>query len=352
MTSVDSVGPILVTGGSGYLGSHVILQLLQQGYTVRTTVRSLSREAEVRQALEKVGAPSDAETRLTFFAADLEKEPGWVEAVQGCEYVHHIASPFPSHIPKNEDELIVPAREGTLRVLRAARDAGVRRVVLTASFASVGSGWGQRKEPFTEEDWSILDESQGFKVDPYPKSKTIAERAAWDFMKDEGGEMELAVVNPVLVLGPAFGKDTGTSLELIKKLIDGSVPGCPQVDMGLVDVRDVSDLHIRAMTNPKAKGERFLAVADEGVVSLIQMARIIKEKRPKEGKKAPTIQLPNFLVRFVALFDPKIRQVLPGLGMTMKISNDKAKRELGWAPRPVEETIVDTVDCLVKEGHV
>jgi nucleoside-diphosphate-sugar epimerase len=340
--------PILVTGGSGFIGSHLILQLLNNGHNVRTTVRSLSREAAVRKSLEDAGADT---SKLSFTAADLTSDDGWPAAVQGCVYVHHVASPFPLKLPKHEDELIVPARDGTLRVLRAAREAGVKRVVFTSSFAAVGYGYSAtRKEVFTEADWSVVDKSQGITVPPYQKSKAIAERAAWDFIEKEGGELELAVVNPVGVFGPVIGNDVGTSVQIVKKLMDGSVPGCPQVSFGVVDVRDIADLHIRAMNDPKAKGERFLGVNDKGVVSILDIGRIIREKRPEKAKKVPTMQLPNWLVKVVALFDPSIRQIVPELGRTLEISNEKAKSVLGWTPRSTEESIVDTVDSLVKGG--
>jgi nucleoside-diphosphate-sugar epimerase len=347
-TTEDS--PILVTGGSGFIASHLILQLLNQGHTVRTTVRSLTREPEVRKSLEDAGAST---SNLSFFAADLTSDDGWAPAIQGCAYVHHVASPFPLEIPKHEDELIIPARDGSLRVLRAARDAGVKRVVLTSSFAAVGYGYPpDRKEVFTEQDWSVIDGSKGVAVPAYQKSKAIAERAAWDFIEKEGGELELAVVNPVGVFGPVLGKDVGTSVQIVKKLMDGSVPGCPQVYFGAVDARDIADLHIRAMKDPKAKGERFLGVADSGVVSILGVGEIIRAKRPDNAKKVPTMQLPNWLVKTVAFFDASIRQIVPELGRTMEISNEKAKAVLGWTPRSIEESVVDTVDSLVERGLV
>jgi nucleoside-diphosphate-sugar epimerase len=349
MTTANTTAPILVTGGSGFIASHLILRLLADGYSVRTTVRSLKRESSVREVLKGAGAPADTDKRLTFVAADLSSDAGWPEAVKGCEYVHHVASPFPLELPKHEDELIIPAREGTLRVLRAARDAGVKRVVQTSSFAAVGYGWpANRTETYTEKDWSILDGSKGVQVPAYHKSKAIAERAAWDFVQKDAKDMELAVVNPVGVFGPVIGKDVGTSAQIVKKLMDGSMPGCPQVHLGIVDVRDVADLHVRAMLDPKANGERFLAVTDDGVASFLDIARIIKAKRPEHAKKVPNKELPNLLLKVVSWFDASVRQIIPELGRTMGISNENAKTKLGWTPRSKEDSVVDTVDSLIK----
>lgn len=247
---------VLVTGGSGFIGSHCILQLLAGGHRVRTTVRNLKREGELRALLKRGGA--EPGERLSFYAADLESDTGWREASAGCDYVLHVASPFPATSPKDENELIVPAREGALRVLRAARDAGVKRVVLTSSFAAIGYGRPPQQKPFDETDWT---DPNGEGVYPYVKSKTLAERAAWDFIAAEGRGLELSVVNPVAVLGPVLAPDYSTSIMVVQRLMDGAVPGCPQLTLGVVDVRDVADLHIRAMTDPAAKGERFLAVA-------------------------------------------------------------------------------------------
>src|SRR5208283_1611256 len=263
-------GTVLVTGGYGFIGSHSILQLLAAGYEVRTSVRSLKREVDVRATLKQGGAePGD---RLSFIAADLENDAGWPEAVAGCQYVLHVASPFPSSVPKNDDELIVPAREGALRVLRAARDSGVKRVVLTSSFAAIGYGHKPQTAPFNETNWTDLN---GEGLGAYVKSKTIAERAAWDFIAREGGGLELAVVNPVGVFGPVLGPDYSTSILLVQRLMDGAMPGLPRLYFGAVDVRDVVDLHIRAMTDPAAKGERFLAVAGDAM-SISDIARVLK----------------------------------------------------------------------------
>lgn len=337
---------VLVTGGSGFIGSHVILQLLEAGHEVRTTVRNLGREKDVRSML-KVGGAEPGE-RLSFAAADLEKDEGWGEAAAGCEYVHHVASPLPPSVPKHEDELIVPAREGTLRVLRAARNAGVKRVVVTSSFAAIGYGRKERTAPFTEADWTPLN---GEVVPPYPKSKTLAEQAAWDFMKREGGGMELAVVNPVVVMGPVLAPDTSASILIVQRMMDGAMPGAPKLYFGIVDVRDVADLHLRAMTSPAAKGERFLAVAGE-FVSMLDIAKVLKARMGDAAKKAPTRELPNFVVRIASWRDPALKLLLPELGKKKNASNEKAKRLLGWAPRSNENAIVATAESMLRLGLV
>ena len=335
---------ILVTGGSGFIGSHTILQLLVAGHQVRTTVRSLKREADVRAMLKEGGAePGD---RLSFIAADLENDAGWSEAVAGCEYVLHVASPLPQYVPKNEDELIVPAREGALRVLRASRDAGVKRVVLTSSFAAIGYGHQPQKAPFDETSWTNLD---GGYVTPYVKSKTLAERAAWDFIAKEGGDLELSVINPVGVFGPVLGPDYSTSILLVQRLMDGAMPGCPRLYFGVVDVRDVADLHIRAMTHRAAKGERFLAVAGD-FMSMLEIAQVLKSRMGAAARRVPTRQLPNWLVRIAALRDPAVKLILPELGKVKNATNEKARRILGWAPRSNEESIVATAESLVRLG--
>ena len=335
---------VLVTGGSGFIGVHCVLQLLEAGHTVRTTVRSLKREADVR-AMLKVGGV-DAGARLSFVEADLERDAGWAEAVAGCEFVHHVASPFPASEPKDENELIVPAREGTLRVLRAARDAGVKRVVLTSSFAAIGYGHPGQVEPFNETDWTNID---GPGVGAYQKSKTLAERAAWEFMKREGGAMELAVVNPVGVFGPVLGPDYSTSILLTKRLIEGSVPGCPRIWFGAVDVRDVADLHMRAMTDPAAGGERFLAVAGPSV-SILEVAKTLKASLGAAGKRVPTRQIPDWLLKVVAWRDKSVRLIVPELGKVKQATHEKASRVLGWRPRSNDEAIVATGESLLRLG--
>ena len=258
----------------------------------------------------------------------------------------HVASPFPPNIPKHEDELIVPAREGTLRVLRASRDAGVKRVVLTSSFAAIGYGQEPRETPFDETNWTDPD---GDDVLPYVKSKTLAERAAWDFIAREGGDLELSVVNPVGVFGPVLGPDYSTSILLVQRLMDGAMPGCPRLYFGAVDVRDVADLHIRAMSHPDAKGERFLAVAGD-FLSILDIAKVLKSRMGASARRVPTRQLPNWLVRLAAMFDPAVKQILPELGKTKNASNEKARRMLGWAPRSNEEAVVATAESLLRLG--
>lgn len=335
---------VLVTGGSGFLGAHCILQLLDAGYCVRTTVRSLQREADVRAMLKTGGAePRD---RLSFFAADLEDDAGWPQAVAGCDYVLHVASPFPVGVPKDENELIVPAREGALRVLRTARDAGVKRVVLTSSFAAIGYGHAPAHRPFSEEDWTNLE---GHGVGAYVKSKTLAERAAWDFLAREGGALELSVVNPVGIFGPVLGPDYSTSIQIVKRLIDGSMPACPRLSFGIVDARDVADLHLLAMVDPAAKDERFLAISGD-FMTIQEIALALKERLGDAAKRVPTRLLPNWLVRAVSLFDSSLRQIVPELGQRKNATNAKAKRVLGWEPRSKEDAVVATAESLMQLG--
>lgn len=335
---------VLVTGGSGFIGSHCILQLLAGGHTVRTTVRSLEREADVRAMLKVGGA--DPGDRLTFFAADLMNDIGWKEATRGCEYVLHVASPFPSSVPKDENEIIGPAREGTIRVMRAARDAGVRRIVLTSSFAAIGYGQKQQMAPFTEQNWTNL---KGKDILPYVKSKTLAEHEAWNFMGRERGGLELTVVNPVGVFGPVLGPDLSTSILLIKRLMDGAVPGCPKLTFGVVDVRDVADLHLRAMTNPVAQGDRFLAVAGD-FMSIRDIALVLKSRMGVWAKRVPAVQLPNWVVRLVAMRDPAAKQIVPELGKKKNASNEHARKVLGWEPRSREDAIAATAESLLQLG--
>jgi nucleoside-diphosphate-sugar epimerase len=333
---------VLVTDGSGFIGSHAIVQLLAAGHQVRTTVRDLKREGEVRAMLKNGGA--EPGSLLSFVAADLKGDAGWAAAVAGCEYVLHVASPLPPTVAKHEDDLIVPARDGAIRVLRAARNAGVKRVVLTSSFVAIGYGYKPQSAPFDETNWTRLD---GDEVGAYPKSKTLAERAAWDFIAKEGGGLELSVVNPVGVFGPVLGPDYSTSSLLVQRLMDGAVPGCPKLSFGVVDVRDVVDLHLRAMTHPAARGERFLAVAGD-FVWMRDLAQVLKERMGSDARRVPTRELPNWMVRLASLRDPAIKLILPELGKRKNATNQKARQLLGWTPRSNEEAITATAESLVR----
>jgi nucleoside-diphosphate-sugar epimerase len=337
---------VLVTGGSGFIGVHCILQLFQSGYRVRTTVRSLEREADVRAMLRVGGVdPADA---LSFAIANLSTDEGWPQAVAGCDFVLHVASPFPLKVPRDENELIIPAREGALRVLRAARDCGVRRVVLTSSFAAIGYGTTPGPEPYTEENWTNPD---GPGVTPYVKSKTLAERAAWDFMAREGGSLQLSVVNPVGVFGPVFSNDYSTSIVIVRRLLDGGVPACPRLKFGAVDVRDVASLHLSAMTHPAAAGERFLAVAGP-FISILQIAQILRGRMGAAAKRVPTREMPDWILRFIGMFDSTIRQIVPELGKSKDATSAKAQRMLGWEPLSAEDSIVATAESLLQLGLV
>jgi nucleoside-diphosphate-sugar epimerase len=335
---------VLVTGGSGFIGGHAIAQLLAQGHVVHASVRELQREPAVRSMLSAAGV--DTDERLRFFAADLTADAGWSDAVRGCDFVLHVASPFPAGIPKHEDELIVPAREGALRVLHAARNAGVRRVVQTSSFAAVGYGHPEQHTAFDETSWTNLE---GSDVSAYVKSKTLAERAAWDFIKHEGGGLELAVINPVGVFGPVMGADYATSILLVQKLMDGALPGSPNLRFGVVDVRDVVDLHLHAMTDQAASGERFLAVAGDFML-IRDMASVLKARMGDAARRVPTRQLPNWMVRLAALADLTVRQIVPELGKYKNASSDKARRVLGWSPRSNEDALMATAESLLRLG--
>jgi nucleoside-diphosphate-sugar epimerase len=313
------MSPVLVTGGSGYLGTQLIAALLRAGHPVRATVRSLDVEGDVRRAVRR-GDVDDS--GLEVVAAALTADEGWAAAVAGCEEVHHTASPMiQTHDP---DELIVPSRDGTLRVLRAARDAGARRVVLTSSFVAVGYT-PKPGNDYTEADWTDPD-TPG--LAPYPRSKTIAERAAWDFVEREGGDTELVAVNPTSILGPALTAQARSSLQLIKAMLDGTMPALPRQRFGVADVRDVADLHIRAMASPQAAGKRFLALADGPTITYLEMAQILHDALGPLAERVPTEQAPG----------PEPRQLI--------IHNDRAKQELGWRPRPTETTIVETAESL------
>ena len=337
---------VLVTGGSGFVGVHTILQLLAAGHTVRTTVRHPDRSKDVLAMLRQGGA--EPGSRLAFATADLTEDAGWREAVGDCEYVLHVASPLSTTVPDDENEMIIPAREGTLRVLRAAREAGVKRVVITSSFGAVSYGHPSQDAPFDETDWTNLD---SLEMHPYIKSKTLAERAAWDFVAREGDGLELSVINPTGIFGPALGPDFSGSIGIIKELLDGTMPAVPRIYFGLIDVRDVAELHLRAMTSSTAKGERFIAVAGE-TMSILDIAKVLRAKLGAAARRVPRFQAPDWVMRLAALRNPMARASLPMLGKRRRANGEKARRLLGFAPRGNEEMILDTAASLIRLGLV
>lgn len=333
---------VLVTVCTGFIAQHCILALLEAGYRVRTTVRNLAREQEVRDHFKTGGI--DAGDRLELVATDLGKDDGWAEAVKGCTYVMHGASPTPSGDQVTEEEWIRPAVDGNLRLLKAARDTGVKRVVLTSAFGAIGVGHPPMNRPFNEEDWSDVTAD----IAPYQKSKTLSERAAWDFIAREGGDLELAAINPVGVLGPALGPDYSHSIRLITDIMNGRA-GHPRIYAAFVDVRDVADMHLRAMTNPAANGERFLAVSGDSML-MADVAKLLKERMGQAADKVSTRQLPDFVIKLLALNNKPLKNVVPLLGLDMKSTNEKAKRLLNWNPRTREESIIATAESLVRLG--
>jgi len=331
---------VLVTGGSGFIGSHVVHRLLKQGYTVRTTVRSLSKSDQVRKQV----LPDDptASDRLSFYAADLMKDEGWTEAVKGCDYVLHVASPFPLSSPKDENELIRPAVDGTLRVLNAAAEANVKRVVVTSSFAAIGYGHTNRDVTLDETMWTDVN---GEGVGAYVKSKTLAEKAAWDFIAKHPS-LELSVVNPVAVFGPLLpGTSTvGSSVSIVQQIVSGKLPAAPKITIGAVDVRDVADMHIIAMTKPEAAGKRFLATTGDGEFTTLQ------DIGAALGKTVRT--LPDWLVRGLSYVVSDLAAVAPELGKTKRSSNKQAREVLGIKFISMEEMVKASADSLRAEGKL
>lgn len=334
-------GQVFVSGGSGYIAGFLIRQLIAEGWTVHTSIRNLGREAEVRGWLDVDNS------KLQFFAADLLGDDGWAEAVAGCSHVAHVASPLPSNAPKDDDELIVPAREGALRALRFAHAAGIKRFVMTSSVAAIAYGHGKTRQHFTEADWTNINSPDAY---AYVKSKTIAERAARDWVAANAPDMEYVTVNPSLVLGPLLAPDFSTSLEAIKKLLEGSIPGLPNFGFSVVDVRDVADLHVRCLTAPDMAGERFVAAGP--FLWMKDVAAILKDGLGEQARKVPRRKLPDFLVRISALFDPVIAQVVGELGNVRDTSAQHAMDVLGWKTRDPKESIVDTARDMIRLGVV
>lgn len=316
---------VLVTGGSGYLGTQLIATLLRSGSDVRATVRSLDSEPGVREAVRRGGVD---DTGLELVVADLTSDGGWPTALDGVEEVHHVASPIPSAQPKDPEELIGPAREGTVRVLRAARNTGVRRVVLTSSFAAVGYS-PKTVRDYTEANWTDPD-TPG--LAPYPRSKTIAEQTAWDFIGSEGGDMQLVVLNPTFIAGPSLVSSLRSSLMGFKMIIEGTMPVLPRQRFGVVDVRDVAVAHTKAMATPDAAGMRYLLLADGPTITWLGLAEILRNHLGPEGKRVTIEEAPGE--------DPS----------PLIIHNELAKQELGWRPRPAQTTIVETADSLCELG--
>jgi nucleoside-diphosphate-sugar epimerase len=334
---------VLVTGGSGFLAGWCIIGLLEQGYRVRTTIRNPSRERDVHAAVSsQVPSPQ----HLTFHQADLTSDDHWDNVIEGCDYVLHVASPFPPKQPKDHDELIVPAREGTLRVLGKALDHGVKRVVVTSSVAAVRLAKGTEKKTLTEEDWTDPDEEG---LTAYARSKTIAEQAAWDLVKERGAEDRLAVVNPGAIIGPVLNDDLSFSIQAIERLLKG-MPGMPRLGFSFVDVRDVADLEIRAMTAPEAGGKRFIAV--NKFLWMSDAGEILRDRLGERASKVPTRTLPDFLVKAMALFDGGIRSIVGSLGKRSELSSERARTTLGWTPRPIEDTIAETGESLIEHDVV
>jgi dihydroflavonol-4-reductase len=347
---------VLVTGGSGYIGGWCVASLLERGYVVRTTVRDLSKEAAVRASLAKTVDPGN---RLSFYAANLTSDDGWDVATEGCDYVLHVASPLGVSDPKDPNDLIVPAREGAKRAIAAAIKAKVKRVVLTSSVAATNKGAAHRDShgegPANPTgDW-ISDETVWTdpgepKVSVYAQSKTLAERAAWELIHSSSGHTTLATVNPALVLGPVTSGDFSESVQVVERLLSGRVPGLPRLGFNVVDVRDVADLHIRAMTDDKAAGERFIAAGE--FAWMADIAAMLRANLGAAAGKVPTRKAPDFVIRLAGLFDKDIGAVAQGLGRRHDFSHEKAERILGWKPRPLQETIMDCANSLIAAGAV
>jgi nucleoside-diphosphate-sugar epimerase len=310
---------VLVTGGSGYLGTRLIADLLRSGTEVRTTVRSLDSEAELRAAIRR-GEADDA--GLELVVASLTEDDGWAAAATGVDGIYHVASPMIQ--TANPDDVVIPARDGTLRVLRAARDANVPRVVMTSSFAAIGYSPKPVRD-YTEDDWTDPD-TPGLAA--YPLSKAVAERAAWDFIQGEGSGTELVVINPTWIAGPTLTSAARSSLQLFVAMLTGAMPVVPRQRFGIADVRDVSELHITAMKTPDAAGKRYLALADGPTLTFLEVAQILRDNLGALAERVPTEEAPG-------------EELAP-----LVIHNDRAKRELGFAPRGAESTIIETATSL------
>lgn len=329
---------VLVTGGSGFIASWCIVQLLERGYTVRTTVRDPGKEQRVRAA---VAGAKAAAASLRFAIADLNSDEGWDAAVAGCQYVLHVASPLGGGTPGDRNSLVAPARDGTLRVLRAAAKAGVKRVVMTSAAATA-------RPPLTTDqtsDESIWADPDDPQFDAYRVSKILAERAAWDFMNREGGTTQLTTVLPGAVFGPILAAENLGSVQIIRGMLKGKPAALPRLGFWIVDVRDLADLHIRAMTAATAAGQRFIAAGE--YMWMEDIARTLRTELGEAAAKAPTRRLPDFVVRMLLPFAPNLRSLAPLLGRRFPLTSAKARQTLGFAPRPAAMTIVDCARSLL-----
>ena len=336
---------VLVTGGSGFVAMHIILQLLQKGYHVKTTVRSLKSKDKIIDALKANGITNTE--NLSFAETELTKDDNWATAMEGCYYVLSVASPVFFEIPNDENEAIRPAVEGIKRILKFAKNADVKRVVMTSNFGAVGFSQTDNNRETTEADWTDPN-LKGLSV--YEKSKTLAEMAAWDFIKKEGGKLEFATINPVAIFGPSLNEHISGSLDIVKHLLDGTMNPVPPIPLNLVDVRDVADLHIRAMESPKANGQRFIATAD-GQISIPEIAKFLIKTNPEITSKVSTKSIPVFAVKLASLFNAKAKEGVMFMNMNRKVSNAKARKLLDWKPIGTnEEIILASVDSMKKYG--
>lgn len=333
---------IVLTGASGFIAKHIVLELLRRGYRVRGTVRSMERGEQVRAAVRPhLDDPAVADSHLTFVELDLTRDEGWAEALEGADALLHTASPFPMAQPDNEDEVIRPAVDGTLRALRAARAAGVDRVVLTSSMAAIMEKDAPHNgAAYTPEDWSDVNSSR---ISAYSKSKTLAEQAAWRFVSEEAPEMKLTAINPGLVLGPALDERYGTSLQLVERVLRSKDPMLPNFGLPAVDVRDVAKMHVSALSTPEAEGERLIAVSD--FLWFPQMAQIVAKAYP--DRKITTRRAPNLLIRVLALFDREVRTVVPALDVHRNIDNSRTGKVLDMTFRPLEEAVRASAESII-----
>ncbi|MEL6355997.1 MAG: aldehyde reductase [Bacteroidota bacterium] len=333
---MERKGKVLVTGITGFLASHIAVQLLDRGYSVVGSMRNLSRATSIGAVIQR-----HADTKyLSFVEANLLQSEAWNAAVEGVDFVIHVASPFPQTLPKHEDDLIIPAKQGVLNVLKAAKKAGVKRVVLTSSTGAVAYG-NRRQGTFTEADWTNVDNKKD--TSPYFRSKTIAEKAAWDFIDREGEGLELTTILPGAILGPVLEEDVGTSAIIVKKMLDGSIPAVPNIGFAMVDVRSVAELHILAMESPAAAGERFIGAGE--FYRFKEVGKVLKDVYPK--RRIPQTVLPNFAVRLFYYVDKTLGPILLDLGAERKIDNTKARTMLGWEPIPVRQAILDCARSMI-----